>query len=366
MDYRDMSRSWFCVLNNPQKLFGDIDPSQMVYKAIDLWTAEKPLRTCAVNFEIGASGTPHMHMVLEDPSKIRFSAVQKIFPGLHVEPTRGTKAEAEDYINKRGKFEEKEHTVVIPAVFHGEIKANKGKRNDLYLIQEFIEKGYTPNQIYDESIYFRQHEKIVKQAFFSYRLKNAGLCRDVKVIWHVGDSGTGKSHSYIELCNELGRDNVYLFSDYENGGFDNYCAEPVLFIDEFKGEIKFSTFLTYLDKYLIQVHCRYNNVYALWNEVHITSVYPPEEVYRFMVEEKVRNRDKIKQLLRRIDTYIYHYIEDGEYKSFSLSGSQYRDYAQLKYLALDDKFTDIPPELEKDMPWSSNDGEQLNIKFDKE
>ena len=52
----------------------------MVNKAIDIWCKDKPQRTCAVNYEIGDSGTPHMHMVLEDPAKVRFTAVQKLFP----------------------------------------------------------------------------------------------------------------------------------------------------------------------------------------------------------------------------------------------------------------------------------------------
>ena len=35
MDNTDSSRSWFCVLNNPQNLFGDIAPREMVDKAIE-------------------------------------------------------------------------------------------------------------------------------------------------------------------------------------------------------------------------------------------------------------------------------------------------------------------------------------------
>lgn len=78
---KEASRSWFCVFNNPAKLFGeDMQPSEMVDKAIELWCMNKPQRTCAVNYEIGDNQTPHMHMVLEDPSKSRFSAVQKLFP----------------------------------------------------------------------------------------------------------------------------------------------------------------------------------------------------------------------------------------------------------------------------------------------
>ena len=65
----EASRSWFCVLNNPAKNFGeDNTPEEMVDTAIELWIKDKPQRTCAINYEIGDSGTPHMHMVLEDPA----------------------------------------------------------------------------------------------------------------------------------------------------------------------------------------------------------------------------------------------------------------------------------------------------------
>lgn len=330
---QESSRSWFCVLNNPQNLFGDIEPREMVDMAINKWIENKPHRTCAVNYEIGDSGTPHMHMVLEDSSKARFSAIQKLFKGIHIEPTRGTKAQAEDYINKRGKFEEKNHTVIVPAMYHGEIKANKGARNDLDIIEELLEQGKTPNEIMDLSIHFRKFENMIRKQFWRLKHKATPQIRKVNVIWHVGESGCGKSYTYKKLCDDLGSDNVYLLNDYENGGFDNYCAEPILFMDEFKGNIKFSTLLNYLDVYPVQIHCRYSNGYALWDEVHITSVFPPEEAYNFMVDESMRNKDKIEQLKRRINKIVYHYKVNGEYRSYEMDMKEYTNYNDLKDMA---------------------------------
>lgn len=325
-------------MNSPQDIFGDIPPAEMVNKAIEMWCEDKPQRSCAVNYEIGDTGNHHMHMVLEDPAKARFSAIQKLFKGIHIEPTKGNKEQAEDYINKRGIFEEKSHTVVIPAVFRGSIKANQGARKDLDIIQELLEQGKTPNEIMDISIYLRRHEPLIKKQFFRLKVKEMPLIRDVKVFWHVGESGCGKSFTYTKLCAEHGKDNVYLLSDYDNGGFDNYCAEPILFMDEFKGNMKFQTMLQYLDRYPVQVHCRYTNAYALWNEVHVTSVFPPEEAYNFMVEESMRNKDKVIQLKRRIHTIIYHYRKEQEYKTFELPMAQYENYEQLKKLAETDGF----------------------------
>lgn len=341
MENTDSSRSWFCVLNNPQNLFGDIEPREMVDKAIELWIMDKPHRTCAVNYEIGDSGTPHMHMVLEDPAKARFSAIQKIFTGIHIEKTKGSKEQAEDYINKRGKFVEKNHTVVIPAVYHGEIKANKGSRNDLEIIEQLIEQGKTPDEIMEMSFAYSKYEKMIKGAFWRKKRKELALNREVSVIWHVGEAGSGKSYTYVRLCEQFGKENIYLLSDYEIGGFDNYCAESILFMDEFKGNIKFQCLLNYLDQYPIQIHCRYANCYAMWNTVHITSVFPPEEAYNFMVEESNRNKDKINQLMRRINSIVYHYKVDNEYKQYELPTSEYSNYSKLKQMASGDGFSAI-------------------------
>lgn len=342
----ESSRSWFCVLNNPQNIFGNISPDEMVNKAIETWCDNKPTRACAVNYEIGDAGTPHMHMVLEDTSKTRFSALQKLFKGIHIEPTRGSKEQAMDYINKVGRFEEKNHTVIVPAVLHGEIKANKGKRHDLDTIQELLDNGLTPNDIMDMSIHFRQHEVLIRKAYYRKRFSETPPLRDVLVYWHVGEAGSGKSFTYTTLCEKHGIDNVYFLNDYENGGFDNYNGEPILFMDEFKGNLRFQSLLNYLDRYRIQVHCRFANACALWSEVHITSVFPPEEAYLSMVEVSQRSKDKYEQLKRRISFVVLHQFKDGNFISNQIPMSEYKDYTKLKeHFGIDD-FMEIDSSVE--------------------
>ncbi len=327
------SRSWFCVFNNPEKLFGEIEPKEMVYNAIDIWCKDKPQRTCAVNYEIGDTGTPHMHMVLEDPAKVRFTAIQKLFPTAHIEPTRGNKKQAEDYILKRGIHAEKSHTVVVDAVFHGEISASQGSRNDLAVIEDLIGQGKTPNEIMDISIRFRQFKKIIKETFFRKRSNETPYEREVTVYWHVGESGSGKSYTAKELMEKYGESMVYVLNDYSAGGFDMYEAQQILFMDEFKGNMPFQHLLNILDKYKMQIHCRYSNLYMLWNEVHITSVFPPEEAYKTMVAVENRNTDTIQQLLRRLSYVVYHYRENGVFKSYTMNASEYKNYKALKLAA---------------------------------
>jgi len=347
-------RSWFCVLHNPEKMFGEISPDDMVHKVIKMWCEDNPNRSCGVNYEITDAGTPHMHMVLEDKKQARFSTIKNMFKGIHIEATRGTKAEAEDYLYKRGKHNEKKHTVVVEPIFQGQIVGNQGKRKDLVYIEELIEEGYTPNDIMDLSIRYRTYETIIKKHYFRKRKKETPRIREVKVFWHVGNSGSGKSFCYNLLCEKYGDDKVYLLTDYDKGGFDEYCAESVLFMDEFKGEMKYQMLLNYLDGYNIQIHCRYANAYALWNEVHITSIYPIEEIYNIMVPESFRDRDNIAQLMRRIDVVVYHYKEENEYKSFELPAEKYKNYEELRTMSGESGFVQIDKAEQLEIPFKEN------------
>lgn len=341
LDKKTSARTWFCVFNHPEKLFGEIEPVDMVKACANLWMT-KETRACAINYEIGDSGTPHIHMVLHDSSKCRFSAIQKLYPSIHIEPMLGTKKDALAYIQKTGKFEEKKHTVVIPAQCFGNIEAEQGQRNDIHGIEAMIENGYTPMQIMDSCFAYRKYEKLIRGAFFAKRIKETSIKRQVAVTWHTGDSGSGKSYTYVQLCEEYGEENVYIMTDYETGGLDMYCAEPILFMDEFKGNLRFQQLLNYLDGYKIQIHCRYANAFALWKEVHITSIYSPDEVYQFMIDNEGRNRerDRIQQLLRRINTIVFHYKENNVYKTYSIPASEYINYEDLKQRALNNTDSD--------------------------
>ena len=336
MEKNQSHRFWFCVMNNPQKTFGDIEPYEMITKASELWLTRES-RGCAINYEISDTNVPHLHFVTYDSRKTRFSAIKKIFPTMHLEPMYGSKYDAIEYIEKKGRFEEKHHTLVVKPQYFGNFQNNtQGRRNDIHDIEKLIEAGYTPNEIMDSNFYYRKYERMIRGAFFSKRSKNVPPKRDVYVYWHTGESGSGKSYTYVSLVHEFGEENVYLMSDYETGGLDMYAAEEILFMDEFKGNLRFQNLLNYLDGYKIQIHCRYANVMALWNTVHITSIYPPDEIYNFMLDNEGRNkqRDRIQQLLRRINTIVYHYKEGDDYKQYSLPMNEYIDYDTLKRQAL--------------------------------
>lgn len=340
------SRSWFCVLPNPADHGFPGTPDEIAEQMKERWIADNPQRTCAVAFCVSAEGLPHCHAVFEDTKTMRFTVVQKLFPGMHIEVTKGNKDHAEDYINKRGKWQEKGESVLC-IVRHGDIKGCQGQRRDFDIIDDLIQQGLTPNQIMSMSFSFRRFSGMIRDAYYQKRVSETPLQREVKVYWHVGCSGSGKSYTYVTLSEQNGMDSVYFLNDYEHG-FDKYNGEPILFMDEFRGQLRYGSLLNILDRYRVQVPCRYSNAYALWNQVHITSILPPEAVYEKMVQDN-RHLDTIDQLLRRIDFVVYHYRENGVYKTFELPMEKYTNYDDLCRLA------GMPPEQQVIPDWCYSD-----------
>ena len=349
-----VSRSWFAVFPNPEQHGYDGSPEDIVQKLKQEWIGDNPLRKGWWAYCISASGLPHVHMILEDSGACRFTKVKKAYPAAHLEQTKGSKDQVMRYIKKEYPFDEKGEQI-LAYTSYGNIEGKKrftfSNTNEvLATIELLIEEGKTPNQIMAEDIKLRREESLIKKCYFAKRYRETPSIRNVKVFWHCGDAGSGKSYSYISLCQKYGDDLVYFFSDYANkgvGGFDGYCGEPYLFMDELKqNSLPFELLLTITQGYRAQIHCRYSNCFSLWNEVHITSIFSPEDIYGSMVSIENQSKDTIKQLLRRITTYIYHYKVNGEYKTFELAGNEYIDFDDLKYRATGNEFLKISDEEE--------------------
>lgn len=377
---KDSVASWFLVFNNPEEYityktdssgeyirdvnndriieksepseYAGLSPEEICDKVLDTWVSDSPdTKTGACAYCISAKGLKHLHIVLEDNKTFRFSAVKKLFPRAHIAPTAGNKTEAEDYINKRGKWQEKGE-IVVCIRYYGEIRGKQGQRTDLVTIEKLLDDGVHPNDILLQNLKNEKFETIIKQHYFRKKLKAAPVERVVNVYWHVGATGSGKTHVLHKL-NEKYPDNVYKVSDYESGYLDDYLGEFVLFLDEFRGQIRFSTFLTMLHGYTSRFHARYKNIVGLWEEVHITSVFAPEQLYHKMVQNGDQKIDTFEQLQRRITGVFYHYVSkvDNSFNIFYCPMSEYICYDKLVCDALhqdwNDGFASITPEQEE-------------------
>ncbi len=305
------TRSWFCVFNNPEEHGYSGTPKQILERLRDEWCGAGDLksttRSCAFTYCVSAEGLHHVHMVLEDKKIMRFSRIKSSYAiGTHFEVTKGTKKQAEDYINKVGKFEEKGEKI-LEKLIEGEIKGRQGYRSDLDRYQDLIDSGLTPKDILRGNLKAYKHENFINRYYFQKRCDDTPIFRKVNLHWLVGETGTCKSYKYDELCAEYGEDNIYLVdSDYKHA-FDYYNGEKILFIDEFRGQFNFSTFLTFVNGRKSRLDARYYPRQALWTDIYITSPLLPQELYS---PETINRHDSIKQLYRRITDITYAYYRD--------------------------------------------------------
>lgn len=381
-DTKTRGRAWIAVVHIKNMLNMGLTEEQ--YKNPEylsdflayLWNESGKGRTSAVAVCMSADGCYHAHMALYG-NTTTLGNVAKVLYGSHIEPQLGGKAQLQAYLTKQGKYAEKGEKILYLKDIE-KVQDSPGKRNDLEVIEELLVKGYTPQQILDSNFQFYRYEKMILHAYTDQRIRDSPIKQDVYVEYHCGDSGTGKTYIYNQLCERVGADNIYVLTDYDNnasGGLDSYMkmgAPSVLFMDEYKGfGISYGKLLTMLNGYTrMQTHSRYSNSYNLWKEVYITSVYPPEAIYQNMVCSEYQDIDSYTQLIRRINRIVYHYIEDGEYKTYSIDAVAYTNYEDLRRQATalsqsTDGFTKLSDEEQSQIPFL-NDNSDINISSEKE
>lgn len=331
--YDKQQKAYFITLNNP------LDYDYSHDNIIDIIHSKFKNRIywCMCD-EQGSCYHTHVYILLS--KKKRWSSVQNAFKHAHIETeTKGSPQECRAYIRKEGTKHQNKVETNFPDTFYEEgqipdFYVSNDRTEMLLQIEEMLDSGMRPNEIMDKSIVFRQYENIIRKQFFSRRFSETPPLRDIEVIWHLGSSGSGKSYSYVKLCEEFGSDSVFYASDFANNCtalLDNYEAEPYLFIDEVKTDsFRYGYLLQLLQGYRTPIHSRYANVFSLWKQIDITSIYTPKELYDDMVNVSNRSTDSFYQLARRITKYVYHWkTDDGQYHSYEIPASEFVSYDDL-------------------------------------
>jgi hypothetical protein len=335
------SRSWMVTIQEQNMIKAGLTEEQYRNPEVvagffqDLWESSGKDRKAGIVVCMSQQGLYHCHMACYGNTTTLKKVAEILFDS-HVEPQLGGKEQLKAYLLKEGEFAEKGESILY-ATGLDVIQDKQGKRSDIEAIEELLSKGMTPQEILSTNFSFYKYEKMILHAYIDQRIREAPVKQSVYCEWHVGNSGTGKTYYYNQLCEERGADKIYVLTDYDNnasGGLDAYMKEgavPILFMDEFKGfGISYQKLLTMLNGYSrMQTHSRYANTYNLWDTVIITSVYPPEAVYQNMVSREYHDIDSLEQLMRRISKIVYHYIENGEYKTYSIDSKDYTTYKDL-------------------------------------
>lgn len=343
--------SFFIVLNNP-RVHGvaGIAPEEMsgmtnqqICELIVEGFCNRKSKQAVALYCVSEAGLEHLHIVFSSDNQLRLPSIKKFLgKAAHISATRGSKEQVEAYINKTGKFAEKGETILAKAQ-KGEIKGSmQGQRTDIEVMRTAIDAGLTWREVVrlDDKFFDSRKVGMIKNMFYDKRLQETPIFRDVKVHWIFGGPGSGKTGTYLDLCKQRGEENIYLVggSNYEHP-WDDYVAEPILFLNEFRGQFSYSKILTYLEGYRVRLDARYSNVYALWNEVYIATPMTPEQVFHKMISEADKKKDPIGQLLGRIVemSYCYRVVrptgsivssrdgKPGEFYRFTIPGEMYRN-----------------------------------------
>lgn len=322
------------------------------------------------SLEVGKQGeTPHLHIYLEFENPRVGNTIKGVFPTAHIDYCGGSNTSIRDYVFKTGKKwenSEKEETRINGTQFENcELPEERGQgsRSDLDTIKELIDNGKTPREILEINPNNYLYEKYIGEMYYNKRCSETPIKRDINVTIHTGVAGSGKTN----VLTKLDEQQIFIGADYSAALFDNYEAQDTLFLDEFRGQIPYNQLLIVLDGYKMPIHARYFNKFALWNNVHITSVIPVEEWYN---NDNIR--DTLEQLKRRITNITYHFMTDCNnvfipdkmaylkdhkkadivYHEYTINAEQYVNYEELEKEALsncgafcvleNDGFEDIP------------------------
>lgn len=332
-------RAWMitCQKKNFQNLNiqGYENPEILAKSLSEIWenSGKSGDRVCGIVVCKSKEGLYHAHVACYGNSTT-LGCVAKIFGNAHTEPQLAGKKRLKAYLLKEDEFAEKGEEILFEYGLEN-IQDNKGSRSDIDEVALMIEAGATPNEIFTKGFRYRKYEKMIMAAYVDKRIKEASLHKNMHCEWHTGESGSGKSYTYIKLCEEYGKENIYFLNDLSTGGLDMYMeqgAPRILFIDEVKPlDITYKQMLMLTDAYSsAQTHSRFHNTLNLWDKVYVTSIYSIEEFYKELVPEEKRNTESFEQLRRRFHKVVYHYKNlAGEYKQ---TECEMQAYKSINYL----------------------------------
>lgn len=296
-----------------------------------------------------AQGVKHIHLVETENKPKRFTAVAKKLGNAHTEEMRGTKEQAEDYIEKRGKFEEKGEKILGYFGNRNAIQDNHGKRTDLDIEKQIkdgtLNASNLNRYILDNTSTDTQAKRIENRfTRIMHDLYDRKSRNEIEVIYVEGKTGEGKTRIAYERYPDLFRASV---DENNNFPFDNYKGEKTLVLDELRPSILKPNFLLQiLDRYPLTLNIKYGNFPACWDRVIITTAFPLSEWYN---DETIKgNDDKKAQFLRRINKFYIaknnewidqHYNYDQTTKKATCDLWGHND----KWLKVDESITHLFP-----------------------
>ena len=225
--------------------------------------------------ERGTSGTDYLHwqLYLENRTPIRFTTLKRKLPKAHLEIRRGSRLQAYEYVTKADTRVNDERFEI------GEIDLDdeSGYRSDLEEIRSAVlDDGLSFDQVLlNFPAAMRNPRGIQELVNARDRQRLESQVRELSVSWVYGDPGVGKTSGVIARY-DYGE--MFRVTDYANP-FDSYRGQPVLVLDEFRGQFRLPLFLNLADRYPMELPARYSNKIAAFETLVIVSNWSPLELF---------------------------------------------------------------------------------------
>nr|QXP07610.1 MAG: replication associated protein [Arizlama virus] len=196
------------------------------------------------------TGTPHLQgfLYFENPRVYPNMNVRVETRNAHDEIMKGTPRQAADYCKKDGDFWE-----------FGDVPT-QGARADW-------EKALTDLKTNTMFSVLETQPHLIPCVRALERVKQLSLqpiSRNVTVTLFLGPPGVGKSRAAYSIDPDL-------YTKPDGLWFDGYLGQKTLLLDDYDGDIRYTTLLKVLDRYPLQVPIKGGFVWAQWDQVIITS-----------------------------------------------------------------------------------------------
>lgn len=187
--------------------------------------------------EMGEQGTLHFQGYLEFKAQVRFSHIKRFLPTAHIELARGTPQQCDEYCSK-------EETRMDGPYRFGTMSRGQGSRSDVLALRNAVRAGATDRELFDDdecagpAIRYPSGVARLRAAF-----EVPPERPDVRVIFHFGPPGTGKTH-----CAHSAE--AFYFDGNSGEFWVGYNGQDTLILDEFGGHVlKPLIFQRLCDKY---------------------------------------------------------------------------------------------------------------------
>lgn len=214
------------------------------------------------------TGQLHLQGFVVFEKNHRVHAVRELFPGAHIEIMRGKVADSEKYCTK-------EETRISGPWRLGEAP-KQGRRTDWADVKELITQGTSRHDVYAQAPHLANCSRGVETLYQHFAPPPATI-RNVRVCVLWGASGVGRSHRARTTYPD-----AYVITGkyYEGKSFDQYNDQCTLILDEWRqAEWPLTLMNSILDKWSLQLQCRYQNKYAAWTTVIVCTNEDPAAVY---------------------------------------------------------------------------------------